>query len=217
MVIANFNEIDITECKGILLDLDNTIYPYEPTHQAALEHCYQHINKIFPMNYSEFENKFKEAKNQIKTNLKGQAASHSRLLYFQNLFEMLLNRTNSILALEFEDLYWSKFLEIMQADPNACKFIKAAHEKGLKLGIVTDLTAQIQHQKIIKLELANYIDHITSSEEAGAEKPNPKIFEIALNKMKCKPEEVIMIGDDQNKDIKGAENLGIKAYQIELT
>jgi len=83
---------------------------------------------------------------------------------------------------------------------------------------VTDLTAQIQLQKWQKLGLQRYIDFLVSSEEAGVEKPSPYIFELALDKLQLKAHEVIMIGDNANKDIAGANALQIKAYQVnELT
>jgi putative hydrolase of the HAD superfamily len=53
-----------------------------------------------------------------------------------------------------------------------------------------------------------------SSEEAGIEKPSPVIFGKALSKLNLKAEEVIMIGDNEEKDILGAEAMGIKSYLI---
>lgn len=216
MVIYGFDEINIDAYKGLLIDLDNTLYSYQAAHQSALEHCHKRLEEMSSISFEKFQTKLEEAKNQIKSKLKGQAASHSRLLYFQRFFEIQSGQTLSSLTLEFEDIYWKSFLEAMQANSEAINFIKRAHEKGLTIGIVTDLTAQIQHQKIIKLGIANYIHYLTSSEEAGADKPDPQIYKIAMNKMACNSNEVIMVGDDYEKDIKGAENIGIKCNKLDL-
>jgi putative hydrolase of the HAD superfamily len=93
-------------------------------------------------------------------------------------------------------------------------FLQKAKERGIKMAIVTDLTAQIQLQKWQKLELHRYIDFMISSEEAGIEKPAPYIFELALQKLQLQTNEVVMIGDNATKDIAGAHALQIKAYQV---
>jgi putative hydrolase of the HAD superfamily len=93
-------------------------------------------------------------------------------------------------------------------------FLQEAKDKGIKMCIVTDLTAQIQMRKWIKLDLGRYIDFLVSSEEAGIEKPASYMFELAMEKLGVKAEDCIMIGDSEEKDIKGAEALGIKAYKV---
>ena len=73
------------------------------------------------------------------------------------------------------------------------------------------MQATFQVEKLKKLNLSKYIDFLVTSEEAGAEKPDKKIFNLALQKMKLSKSKVIMIGDNIKKDIKGAESIGIKA------
>ena len=79
----------------------------------------------------------------------------------------------------------------------------------MKIGICTDLTAHIQHRKIRKLGLSEWIDEIVTSEEAGAEKPNEKIYQMILKKLKTSPENTIFVGDDLEKDVKGGIENGI--------
>ena len=53
--------------------------------------------------------------------------------------------------------------------------------------------------------LDEYFDYVVTSEESGADKPNPLCFEIALNKIGLPSSSKIwMIGDDHESDIKGA-------------
>ena len=46
---------------------------------------------------------------------------------------------------------------------------------------------------------------------AGVKKPDPKIFELALNKANVNPEQSVMIGDDLEADVMGAISLGMEA------
>jgi putative hydrolase of the HAD superfamily len=136
------------------------------------------------------------------------------LLYVQKLYENLYHKTNPAFALEMEERYWSVFLDTMEFNPGVEEFLQEAKDKGIKMCIVTDLTAQIQMRKWIKLDLGRYIDFLVTSEEAGVEKPGAYMFELAMEKLGVKAEECVMIGDSEEKDVKGAEALGIKAYKV---
>ena len=71
------------------------------------------------------------------------------------------------------------------------------------------MTAHIQFRKLERLGISGYIDYMTTSEEAGVEKPDIRIFNMALNKLGLPPEEVMYIGDSYRKDVLGAKNTGI--------
>jgi len=52
---------------------------------------------------------------------------------------------------------------------------------------------------------------VVTSQRAGSKKPSPKIFEFALRESGKQPAEAIMIGDNLQTDIVGAETAGIDA------
>jgi putative hydrolase of the HAD superfamily len=64
-----------------------------------------------------------------------------------------------------------------------------------------------------ELGLMKYIDHCISSANVGYEKPNPKIYRYALDKLNS-PKEVWMIGDSFIADVKGAEAAGINGVLV---
>ncbi len=82
-------------------------------------------------------------------------------------------------------------------------------KRDLKLGIVSDGDSIKQWDKIIRLGLQNFFDVVVTSEETGAEKPDSKIYEVALEKSKCKPKNSLMVGDRIIKDIFGAKRVGM--------
>ena len=57
--------------------------------------------------------------------------------------------------------------------------------------------------------MAPYFETLTVSEEVGVKKPNPEIFNYALQKAHATPEESLMIGDEMAVDIDGARAAGI--------
>ena len=82
--------------------------------------------------------------------------------------------------------------------------------KNYKLHIITNGFQEVQYIKLEKSNLKPYFKTILTSEEVGVKKPNPLIFEYALNNTGAKVEESIMIGDDLEVDIIGAKILGME-------
>jgi putative hydrolase of the HAD superfamily len=197
--------------KGILLDLDDTLYLYEPNHQRAQEAVFAFVIKKYHLDEKTVNRSFVDAKHRLKLMLPVVAANHSRILYFQLMFEALgINPLPN--ALHASDLYWNTFVDNMELTEDANEFLERNCE--LPICLLTDLTSEIQYKKIEKLGLQNYISQIVTSEESGFEKPHPFMFMLGLSKLKLNANEVIMIGDNFSKDVLGASNLGIQSYWI---
>lgn len=64
-----------------------------------------------------------------------------------------------------------------------------------------------------KLGLMDYVDVCITSARVGFEKPNPKLYEYAVQ-LAGNPEEVWMVGDNPVADVRGAEAVGIKAVLV---
>ena len=105
----------------------------------------------------------------------------------------------------------------MKIGKGVLETLKKLKKKGLKIVLVSDLTTHIQLRKIKKFRITTYVDFLVTSEEAGSEKPHSIMFLLALNKVNCLPEEAIMVGDSRNKDIAGANAVGIDTVLISKT
>ena len=57
-------------------------------------------------------------------------------------------------------------------------------------------------------DLRRYFRDIIESAVVGVRKPDPKIFQLGVNALGLKPEEVLVIGDSYKKDIVPAESIG---------
>ena len=214
MIFIDFEIIRKSGAKAVLLDLDNTLYKYEPCHQYALKSCWQYFQKNNPTSFFQFKKNYELAKQEIKKYTAGQAASHSRFLYFQRFLENKFQKTDVNLTIRFEKLYWNSFFKKMKLFNGVLDFLKQCRENNIKVCLITDLTAPIQFEKINRLKIGRYLDFIVSSEEAGRDKPHQNIFRLALQKLKMRPNDVILIGDDYNKDLAGGEQMGIKTILI---
>ncbi len=195
--------------KGILLDIDNTIYDYPSTHRNAMDAVRVHLGKILGKENAVLDEAYRRARESVHIELAGTAASHSRLLYFQRMLERL-GANPLVHAMDCYDLYWDRFLSGIQTNEGVYAFLEQVKEA--RLCLLTDLTAPIQFRKIRKLRLDEYTSRIVTSEEAGHEKPHPYIFLLGLRKIGVTPEQACMIGDSYENDIFGALNVGIKPF-----
>jgi HAD superfamily hydrolase (TIGR01549 family) len=84
-------------------------------------------------------------------------------------------------------------------------------DQKYKLHIITNGFAEVQYKKLTNSNIGNYFQTITNSEMAGVKKPNPVIFEYALDLAKAKKESSIMIGDCLEADVQGALDAGLDA------
>ncbi|MBN2585264.1 HAD family hydrolase [Patescibacteria group bacterium] len=200
--------------RGVLLDLDNTIYGYSVCHQAALRSAYTSVRRNNKLSFEEFKRGYEIGRRNTKKRLNGQAVSHSRLLYFQDFFESRFKITPVESVLKTDRAYWDGFFRSMRLYPGVKDFLTWCRKNCIMVCLITDLTAEIQLRKIVHLKIEKLIDLVVSSEEAGADKPHNSIFALALKKLRLSRKEVVMIGDDSRKDIKGARALGIRTVLV---
>lgn len=96
--------------------------------------------------------------------------------------------------------------------PKAAECLARLHEK-YRIGIIANQNLGTP-ARMEKHGLAQYLDLIIASAEEGLEKPDLKIFELALKRADCLPENAAMIGDRLDNDIIPAKRLGLKTIWI---
>ena len=199
--------------KAVIFDTDNTLYPYSPAHKEATLAVEEKVEKQLGIDKVMFRSAFLKAREEIKNRLGNVASSHSRLLYMQRTIEKLELGTRILTTLDLEQTYWRTFLSNCRLFPEVLDFIQLLKSKGIITANITDLTAQIQFRKLVYFGLDEFFDYVVTSEEAGADKPDKKPFEVALEKLQIEPKNIWMIGDDPKSDMTGAGEMGLKKIQ----
>lgn len=196
--------------KTVVFDIDNTLYSFDRAHAAAFEALVSYAEQKLGMDRETFASGMKAAQSRLKNYIGDKAAIHNRTIRFQNLLESRgLPLYPHVLAMD--SLYWDTVIESSEPFPGAPKTLKELKKRGIRIGIGTDMTARMQFRKLESLGLLPYIDFLVSSEEAGAEKPDPALFALCAEKAGCRKEECLFVGDSLKKDVFGAENAGLKA------
>jgi putative hydrolase of the HAD superfamily len=83
-------------------------------------------------------------------------------------------------------------------------------EMGMKLAVVTDAPKLKAWIRLASMKLDDFFDVIIALEDTGRLKPSKMPFRAALQKLRLKPAECIMVGDFPERDIRGAKKMGMK-------
>lgn len=93
--------------------------------------------------------------------------------------------------------------------PHTLETLEYLQQKGYKLYLLTNGFKEVQTIKITHSGIDKFITKMITSDDAGYQKPHKKIFEYALKTVNAKKHESIMVGDDLNTDIAGANKFGM--------
>jgi len=97
----------------------------------------------------------------------------------------------------------------------ALETVRALRDRGVLTGIVTNGRTHIQRAKIEHLGLTPAVDCVVVSEEAGFAKPDPRVFEKALEWLGCTNRDAWFVGDHPLNDIVGASAAGLMPVWLE--
>jgi putative hydrolase of the HAD superfamily len=94
--------------------------------------------------------------------------------------------------------------------PFLIEMLDTLKQRGYLLGIITNGRGEFQKSAISGLGIQNYFDVILISEVEGTRKPQPEIFQQAMNQLGVAPENSFFVGDNPKADIEGAKNVKMR-------
>ncbi|HEY4616624.1 MAG TPA: YjjG family noncanonical pyrimidine nucleotidase [Flavobacterium sp.] len=200
----------IKHIEDIFFDLDHTLWDFDRNSELTFENIFQRnhpsveiktfIEKYVPINKACWEL------------YQYDKISHADLRYIR--LKHSFDAINYAVSDEQIECISQEYIELLPDNNNLFDGTFEVLDylnKDYNLHIITNGFADVQFRKIKNSNLAGYFDTITNSEMAGVKKPNPIIFEYALELAKAKKENSIMIGDSLEADIKGALAIGLDA------
>ncbi|MEV7360004.1 HAD family hydrolase [Kitasatospora sp. NPDC091276] len=90
-----------------------------------------------------------------------------------------------------------------------------AARQQLRLGVITNGDADQQRRKLKHVGLTSLLQHATISSEAGAAKPDAKIFRTACGKLQLQPSQVVYVGDRLQTDAEAAIAAGLHGIWLD--
>lgn len=96
--------------------------------------------------------------------------------------------------------------ETRELNVELIEIIKDLKNRNFRIALLSNNSLALR-QRLLDQEIMHHFDEIIISAEVGFQKPQPQIFEILLNNLNIKSEELVFI-DDSVKSLEGAENIG---------
>ena len=132
----------------------------------------------------------------------------------QKVFERFLKKEYK--TIDYEVLgcaiaeYRRRKANIMVTYPMVRKTLIELIRMGLKLGVLSDAPRTPLYTRIATLKLNKYFNNIVTADDVGGKrKPDPAPFLKICEAMDVKPEETIMVGDWEERDMVGAKRVGM--------
>jgi HAD superfamily hydrolase (TIGR01549 family) len=200
--------------RAVLFDLDDTLYDHRHSSRAALALLQQEYPAVLgAVSLDELERANLNILNTIHIEVLNRSvdvetARRKRFFRLFSQYEMELPAEEQA---RVSTLYREAYRQSWRAADGAVELLTVLRGHGLKTGIISNNLVEEQMEKLRVCNLEHLIDSLTISEEAGVAKPDPRIFQIALDRLGCLPNQVVMIGDAWENDIVPARAMGIHA------
>ncbi len=189
----------------ILFDADGTLFDFDQAADQALKNSFKQYDIPFDPAYIPLYLSIN--KTVWRQYERGEIqADELKPLRFQRLFEQL---GHTVDPHRFSNDYLDHLADGSMLLDGAEKLVLALHGK-VRMMILTNGFARVQRPRLSRSNIQHYFEDIVISDEVGVAKPEPRIFDIAFEKMGLPPrEQVLIVGDNLGSDIKGGIDYGI--------
>jgi putative hydrolase of the HAD superfamily len=103
---------------------------------------------------------------------------------------------------------WARLL------PGVASALERLVAAGIRVGVVSNSDGTIERQ-LEGLGVGRWLDVVVDSGAVGVEKPNPRIFNVALDALGCAPADAVHVGDLYATDVIGARAAGIRPVLLD--
>jgi putative hydrolase of the HAD superfamily len=185
--------------RAVLLDFDGTLYDRDAAIVRLAELQFEEFGAQFPnLTKSSF----------VERVVALDSHGHARPMGFHQRLADQLGLPHGI-GDQLEGFFRSRYPDCCRITDDTMSTLKTLRDLGIKLGIVTNGPTVWQSRKIDALGIAPLFDTIVISGDAGVEKPDPRIFELALQRCGVVAAESMFVGDHPTADIQGAKSAGL--------
>lgn len=203
--------------RHIFFDLDHTLWDFETNSREALHDLFvkDGLEQACKAPYSEFIKAY-EAINHRYWQLYGEQKVTKEELRYKRFHDAFVHfgYDNETLARQWADDY-------LRLSPYKTNLVHGSLDvldhlkEKYTLHLITNGFIEVQNIKLDHSRLRPYFQNIIISEEHGFNKPDVRIFRLAEALSAAKPEECLMIGDNYETDITGAQQAGWQAIHLD--
>jgi len=124
------------------------------------------------------------------------------------------DRQASMLARPMQDCMAQEYRAVNYVPPDVPQTLAALKAGGFRLAVLSNRTRPC-HDELTQLGLLEYFELAMVAAEFSAWKPDPLIFQCALERLEVSPEKTYYVGDNYYADIVGAQRAGLHPILID--
>ncbi|ADU28731.1 HAD family hydrolase [Evansella cellulosilytica] len=186
--------------KAVLFDLDNTLLDRDASVRSFVSHQYDRLsNYLNHIPKETYINRF--------IHIEQRGYVWKDIVYQQLVEEFIIREISSDELLQD---YIMEFRNHCIPFPNLNAMLDSLKESQLLLGIITNGKGKFQMDNIKALKIEDYFDLILISEWENLKKPDPRIFQRALEQLNVRAKSSFFVGDHPQNDIDGAHRVNMK-------
>lgn len=197
----------------VFFDLDHTLWDFEKNSALTFEKILAENNVAVDL--SDFLEVYVPANLVFWKLYREEKITKEELRYqrLRSVFDKMGHRVTDDTVHKLSDDYIANLSSYNHLFPYTTEILEYLKPK-YKLHIITNGFQEIQDKKLKNSNIDMYFNQIINSEMAGVKKPNPIIFELALNNASATAKKSIMIGDSLEADIMGAKTMGFNTIHF---
>ena len=198
-----------------LFDLDDTLFDHQYSRRCgllSLQHTYPFLAQI-PLEtlIAEHERQLTASYDRV---LDGTVSIQTnRLERFRRMFRECGVELSDAEAERAMHEYRRAYEAHRRAVPGVLPLVTHLKPR-VRLGVVTNGLRTVQQEKLVVCQLEGLVDFLLTSEEAGVQKPDPRLFLLALERGHARSETTVVIGDSWALDVLGAHHAGIRSIWL---
>ncbi len=196
--------------KAISFDGDGTLWDFEKVMRHSLHHVLKELTQIDSSAAAMLDiEKIIRIRNQVAESLKGKVTNleEVRLKAFQKTLQEI-GRPNDALASYLNQIYLKHRFEDIELFDDVLPALKALRNE-YTIGLVSNGNSYPE-----RCGLDGIFKFVVFSQDYGFEKPDLRLFKVAMEKAKCSSQELLHVGDSLQNDIIGAANADIKSVWL---
>lgn len=200
----------LSNIKHVFFDLDHTLWDFDKNSALTFQKIFE-INEV-GVETTRFLEKYTPINLEYWKLYREERISKSDLRYrrLKDAFNAIEHEINDEvidkLSIDYIE-YLTTFNHLLEGSIEVLDYLSQKYT----LHIITNGFEEAQLRKMTNSQITSYFKTVTNSEMVGVKKPNPLIFNYALDKANANVKESLMVGDNFEADIEGALNIGLDA------
>ncbi|MFC1953394.1 HAD family hydrolase [Chloroflexota bacterium] len=199
--------------KAVAFDGDGTLWDFEKVMRHSLHFVFRELEQFDPLAASLLDiDKMIAIRNRVASELKGKITNLEEIrleAFKQTLAD--IDRPDNALASHLNQVYLQRRFKDIELFEDVLPALETLKKK-YSLGLISNGNSYPE-----RCGLNGVFSFVIFSQNYGFEKPDPRLFHIALEKVGCSTRQLLMVGDSLQNNVIGAMEAGIKGIWLNRT